>query len=450
VSAALAPDSEAAQRRCDRLVRKLQVEHRIPAVTAAVARADRPLWTAAVGAAAPGQPATEETAFRIGSITKTFTAVLIMQLRDRGLLDLDDPLSRHLDLPAHGELSLRRLLTHRSGLQREPPGDVWDTLRLPDPAGLLAELAQAERVLPPERRWHYSNLGYSLLGAVAAKLARGTWAEVLHDRLLRPLGLDRTGLQPTGAAATGYLVEAYSDVAHPEPVIDMAGVAPAAQLWSTAADLVRWAMFLAAPDPQILAATTVDEMCQLTTVIDNDDWRIGWGLGLILVHRGGRAVHCGHDGAMPGFLAGAYTRRSDKIAAVTLGSSGTASAAVDLPHALIEASLEADPLDVQPWRPADPPPDQLRSVLGLWWSEGIEFVFSWHGGRLEARSRQAPKAKPPAVFAQEGGDVLRGVSGREAGEALRLTRDPDGTVVTMHWAGYRCTRTQETFDRPRG
>ncbi len=442
--------TEQAHHRCDRLVRELQAEHRIPAVAAAVARADRPTWSVAVGEAAPGRPATTGTAFRIGSITKTFTAVLIMQLRDQGLLDLDDPLSCHLDVPAHGELSLRRLLTHRSGLQREPYGNVWDTLQLPDADRMVAELTRAERVLAPERRWHYSNLAYSLLGSLVSKKAGGTWEEVLCDRLLRPLGLQATGLQPRDPAATGYLVEAYSDVARPEPPVDMAGLAPAAQLWSTAEDLVRWAMFLVAPDPQVLAAATLEEMTQLSTVVDNDDWRAGWGLGLILVHRGGRTVHLGHDGAMPGFLAGAFVRRSDKIAAVTLGSSGTASATCDLPHALIEASLAEDPLDVRPWRPGEPPPEQLRSVLGVWWSEGMEYVFSWHDGHLEARGRQAAKGRPPAVFAVESDDVLRVVTGREAGEQLRLTRDGAGEVVMMHWATYPCTRTQETFSPPRG
>ncbi len=439
-----------ATRRCDRLVRQLQSEHRIPAVTAAVARADRPVWTVAVGDAAPGQPATAGTSFRIGSITKTFTAVLILQLRDEGLLDLDDPLARHLDVPAHGELTLRRLLTHRSGLQREPPGDVWDTMQPPATDRLVAELTRAERVLAPERRWHYSNLAYSLLGAAAAKLARGSWAEVVTDRLLGPLKLDRTTLAPGDPAATGYLVEAFSDVVHPQPPADMAGLAPAGQLWSTAEDLVRWAMFLGAPDPEILAPATLDEMWQLSTVTDNEEWRVGWGLGLILVHRGGRAVHAGHDGAMPGFLAGAYTRRSERIAAVALGSSGTASALCDLPHALIEASLAADPPDVPPWRPGPPPPGHLGSVLGPWWTEGIEFVFSWHDGHLEARARQAPEAKPPAVFAVETDDLLRVVTGREAGEWLRLTRDTGGEVVEMHWATYPCTRTQETFATPRG
>jgi len=437
--------------RCERLVRELQAEHRVPAVTAAVARNGRPLWATAIGEAEPGRPVTAGTAMRIGSITKTFTAVLVMALRDQGLLDLDDPLSRHLPGSAHGNLTLRSMLAHLSGLQREPPGDVWDVSTVPSIERLVDDLAQAERVLPPLRRWHYSNLAYSLLGEVVARVAGGTWAEVLHDRLLQPLGLDRTGLHPAGPAATGYLVEAYTDVAHAEPNTDLGGMTPAGQLWSTATDLARWGMFLADPDPAILSPATVQEMCQLQTLVDNDDRRVGWGLGLILVDRDGW-MHYGHSGAMPGFLAGLYVRSdaTDAVAAATMGSSGTASAVCDLPHALIEASVAADPPEIVAWRPGEAPPDSLAGALGVWWSEGMEFVFSWRAGRLEARARLAPAGKAPAVFAVESDDVLRGVSGREAGEQLRLTRDADGAVAEMHWATYPCTRTQQTFVGGRG
>jgi len=80
----------------------------------------------------------------------------------------------------------------------------------------------------------------------------------------------------------------------------------------------------------------------------------------------------------------------------------------------------------------------------------MEYVFSWHSERLEARARAAPAEKPPSVFAIESADLLRVVSGREAGEQLRLTRDERGTVVVMHWATYRCTRAQEGAEASRG
>jgi len=450
------------------MVRETQARERVPAVSAALHRADRPLWTFQVGTSGrPDAPLDERTRFRIGSVTKTFTAVLIMQCRDEGLLDLDDPISAHLKVPSHGELTIRRLLSHTSGLQREPYGDVWDTLQAPSAEQLLEDLVRAERVLPPGRRWHYSNLGYSLLGLAVGRLRGGTWAEVLSERILAPLGLRDISPEGGGRAAVGYLVDAYSDHVREEPPADFEGLAAAGQLWGTAADLARWGAFLADPesmdpDAAVLSPATLDEMRWPVTTIEDAVWGGGWGLGLILLPRDGRVVHVGHDGAMPGFLAGAYGRRGPAMptkpgspgtpramGAAVLGSSGTADATIALAHDLLATSVEHDPADIEPWTPGEPAPDTYRSALGRWWGEGFEFVFHWRDGSLRASATDAPPGKPPAVFAPVDGqpDVLRGISGRETGELLRLTRDPDtGAIVRMHWATYRFTRTQETFD----
>ncbi|MFF5057099.1 serine hydrolase domain-containing protein [Micromonospora sp. NPDC000663] len=443
----------------DRLVRRVQADARVPAVSAALHRADRPLWTCTVGDTGTDSPLGPGTQFRIGSVTKTFTAVLTLQCRDDGLLDLDDPVGRQLDLPAHGELTVRRLLSHTAGLQREPFGDVWDSLTAPDDARLVAELDRAERVLPTGRRFHYSNLGLAVLGQLVARLRGGTWAQTLDERVLTPLGLADTTVAPGPGAATGYLVDAYSDEAHPEPPTDFGAVGPAAQLWSTATDMARWAAFLADPaalDPAgvVLAPGTLDEMRWPVTTTDETLWGAGFGLGLILIPQGERVMHVGHDGAMPGFLAGVYGRRggdgtAGAMGAAVLGSSGTAAELFELPHRLLTEAVENDPADIEPWRPGAPAPAALRGLLGRWWGEGSEYVFSWHDGTLRARAERDPAGRPPAVFAPlpDRPDVYRTVSGREVGELLRLTRDDAGTVIRMHWATYRFTRHQETFDR---
>ncbi|MET7836016.1 serine hydrolase domain-containing protein [Micromonospora sediminicola] len=444
--------------RLDRMVRQAQAKGRIPAVSAALHRADRPLWTCAVGGTGNDTPLDAETVFRIGSVTKTFTATLVLQCRDDGLLDLDDPIGRHLNLPAHGELTVRRLLSHTAGLQREPHGDVWDSLRAPAVDELLADLTRVERVLPTGRRFHYSNLGMALLGELVARRRGGSWAEVLAERVLDPLGLTATGARPGERAATGFLVDEYSDEAHPEPPTDFGAVAPAAQLWSTAPDMARWAAFLADPramDPAgaVLAPATVEEMRWPLTTTDESLWAAGFGLGLILVPQPARVTHVGHDGAMPGFLAAVYGRRGGDgtpgaMGAAVLGSSGAGVEVFDLVHDLLAAAAEHDPAEIEPWRPGPPAPDHLRGMLGRWWGEGFEYVFSWHDGALRARGAGDPAGKPPAVFASlpDRPDVFRTVSGREVGELLRLTRDEKGVVVRMHWATYRFTRRQETFD----
>ncbi len=465
-------------RRLARLVQRTQADARIPALSVALHRADRPLWTFQVGTSGrPDVPLAPDTLFRMGSITKTFTAVMVMQCRDEGRLDLDDPISAHLPVPAHGDLTIRRLLSHTAGLQREPYGDVWDTLQAPEAEQMLADLIRVERVLPPARRYHYSNLGLSLLGHMVGRLRGGSWEEVLADRILRPLKLDDICVDPGERAAVGFLVDAYSDHARPEPASDFGAVSPAGQLWGSAADLSRWAAFLvdpAAVDPAgaVLAPSTLDEMRWPLTVTDETLWAGGFGLGLILVPQSAtlaeptnaakpevasgsqRVMHVGHDGAMPGFLAGAYGRLGGTgtpgaCGCAVLGSSGTATATVELPHQLLNAAVEEDPADVPMWTPGEAAAPPYRSILGRWWSEGFEFVFSWHDGSLQARRVVDPPGRAPAVFAPEAGeaDLMRTVSGREAGELLRLQRDPGtGAVTLMHWATYRFTRTQETFD----
>lgn len=434
---------------CERIIRTLQASERVPAVAATVARADRGPWSLYIGDAGGGAAVRPDTQFRIGSVTKTFTAVLVLQLRDAGMLDLDDTLDAHLPLPAHGQLTIRSVLNHTSGLQREPWGNLWDTLEIPDDGRLLDEVAKAEAVLSPRRRWHYSNLGYAMLGHLIAAKTGARWQEVLADRLLTPLGLTDTTVEPRQPTAQGYLVEAYSDHARPEPHFDLGGAAAAAQLWSTADDMARWALFLAQPDPAVLARSTLEEMYEPVVVTDPVHWHTGWGLGLMATPQGtgaDRAVDVGHNGAMPGFLAAVWCRRGVKIGAAVLGSSGVAGGITTAAHRLIAASLEHDPIDIEPFVIDGPVPGDYVGILGRWWSEGSEFVFGWHRGHLEGKSVHADADAPPAIFAFEAPDLLRTVSGREAGERLELFRGPDGRIELMRWASYRFTRDQQTFD----
>ena len=93
-----------------------------------------------------------------------------------------------------------------------------------------------------------------------------------------------------------------------------------------------------------------------------------------------------------------------------------------------------------------PPPEDVVPLLGVWWSEGHSFTFSWRGGRLEARPDMRPAWRPPSVFDRVEPDLWRTVSGRERGEWLRVRRDEDGAVVRLNWAGYPFTRGPEPFE----
>ena len=128
-----------------------------------------------------------------------------------------------------------------------------------------------------------------------------------------------------------------------------------------------------------------------------------------------------------------------------LTNTGTTATPEELALALAEATLELEPAEPEPWRPGEAPPDDVRPLLGRWWSEGEEFVFAWRGGRLEARAAALAAWRPPAVFEREGDDSWRTVSGRERGELLRVVRDEGGAVTKLYWATYPLTRDQRAF-----
>jgi CubicO group peptidase (beta-lactamase class C family) len=195
------PDSLTAE--LSRVVREAQAEHRLPSVSAAAVRDGEVVWeeTVGLGDADRSEAATPDHQYRIASITKTVTAVGILQLRDEGKLNLEDRLTRHVPEAKH-DPTIRGLLTHLSGIQREVPGEVWETLEMPTREELLPRLAEAEQVLAPGAFWHYSNLAFALLGEVLARGSGRSAEEYLDDRVLRPLGMARTTCNRRSPSAT--------------------------------------------------------------------------------------------------------------------------------------------------------------------------------------------------------------------------------------------------------
>ena len=437
-----APEGLAAALR--RTIVEAQVEKRVPSIAAAVVRDGEVVWADAVGLAdvEGGAEATPDHQYRIGSITKTFTAVAVMQLRAAGKLELEDTLDRFLDVPAHGTLTIRRMLAHASGLQREIPGEVWETLEFPQSTNeLLAKLGEAELVLAPGERWHYSNLAYTLLGEVIAKLGGMPYEDYVERRVLEPLGLSRTGFAPVEPTAIAYSTEPYTDVVHREPMLvdRTGGIAAAGQLWSTVGDLCRWASFLSDPDPDVLDPSALDLMTSVQSMADPYRWQLAWGVGLMLV-RSGDLIYCGHDGGMPGYLANVLASREERLGAAVLTNGGANVDPAGLSVSLLETTRERFPPETAAWRPGDDAPPELAAALGRWWSEGAEFVLRWHDGRLEMRWTEAAAWAPWARFEPLGDDRFRTVFGRERGELLRIVRDDEGTPTKLYWATYPMTR----------
>jgi CubicO group peptidase (beta-lactamase class C family) len=432
--------------RLERLVATAQSEQRIPSVSAAVFRDGDVLWRAALGSADAerGEEATPEHAYRIGSITKTFTAVCILQLRDAMVLGLDDPLRTHIPEAPPGP-TVADALSHLSGFQREPPGEIWETMIPPTREELLGGLEDAERVLRPGEAWHYSNLAFGLLGEVVARRTEGEYEPALRARVLEPLGLARTGFEPQPPSATGYFVDPYSDRVTVEPDPDVKGpVAAMGWLWSTVDDLARWADFLATGHDGVLARETLDEMARARTMADPAAWTLGWGLGLELYRRGER-VFAGHGGAMPGFLAGVCIHRPERTGAAVLCNTSTGADAEKLALDLAEAALDELPRAPEPWRPDGGAPADVAPMLGRWWSEGNELVLSWQGGRLRLEVVDGPPGLRVSWLRQEGDDRWRIEEGRELGELLRVVRDDGGAPAKLYVATYPLTRAPTPF-----
>jgi CubicO group peptidase (beta-lactamase class C family) len=278
---------------------------------------------------------------------------------------------------------------------------------------------------------------------VVARVSGTAFRDYVQSRLLGPLGLERTTWGPGERAALPYFVEPYSDSVRREPVLELGGKGGESGLYSTVGDLARWGAFLCEPDESVLKGSSVTEMHDLN-VMAEADWTLGWGLGIELWRRGER-IFGGHTGGFPGFLSILVYSRPERIGAILLTNSGNWPKLSPTGLGLAEAALEELAPDVEPWRPEQAPPAEIAPLLGRWWSEGSETIFSWRGGKLEARLADAPPDREPSVFEPAGDDRFRVVSGRERGEMLRVARDEHGEVVRLYWATYPFTRTPEIF-----
>jgi CubicO group peptidase (beta-lactamase class C family) len=423
----------------EQLLAAEQRTNRAPSIAAAVLRDGEVIWESAVGIAdvGTGVEATPDTQYRVGSITKTFTAVAIMQLRDAGKLDLEDTLDKHVEGAAH-KPTVRRLLSHASGLQRETQDDSWLTLRFAPADELLETLEKAEMVLPSGARFHYSNLAYALLGIVVERVSGMPYMDYVRERLFEPIGLTRLSFEPEPPAANGYIGQPYVDGVWNAVAVETGAWASAGQLWGTVGDLCRWGAFLADPDESVLAKKSAEEMRTVQVIWDHERWLAGYGLGLIL-RRDGERILAGHTGSMPGFIASLFFSPGEKVVAAALTNESRA-LIVDLDLSLARTTAEEWPVAPETWRVGEAPPEDVVPLLGPWFIESSQVTLAWREGKLEARSPTDADWEPPAIFERETEDRWRTVSGPEQGEALRIERGDDGAVTRLVWAGYPVTR----------
>ena len=431
-------------RRLEALLAVEQRSGRIPSVAAALTRDGSLVWRGSRGDAT-GEPGIRPTdlQYRIGSITKTMTAVLVLQLRDEGSLALNDPVSAYLPEmggPVAG-VSLRALLSHGAGIAAEPPGEWWERTE----GGTFVELGLSSLGRPFEvgATHHYSNVGYGVLGEVVARLDGRPWWECLSERLLQPLGMTRTSYDPFDPHAQGFSVAPYSPLLSEEPATDTGAMAPAGQVWSTVMDLATYADFLITGHRDVLPLSTLEEMSVPQSGSAADGLDAAYGLGLRLV-RGGAGLLVGHTGSMPGFQAGLFVDRKRRTGAVVLANSTTGLRTDRLPAELMETLERCEPTAPDVWESVDEVPAAVAELLGFWHWGNTARVVSWDGRTLRMQALRGPKED---VFALVDGRFV-GVSGHHHGEPLEVVRRPDGGVGHLVCSTFVLTREPYDPDAP--
>jgi CubicO group peptidase (beta-lactamase class C family) len=392
---------------------RVQRDGRAPSLVAGVVRDGGLAWSAGRGDVA--DPVTD-VQYRLGSISKTVTAVAVLRLRDEGRLDLDDPLEKHVPGTPLGDRTVGQLLSHLAGATAESPGGWWERV----PGGSLEELRLTgeDVVLGAARQFHYSNLGFGLLGELVARHRGRPWEDVVRDEVLGPLGMTRTAPRPTGRAARGSAVHPWADVVLAEPEHDAGVMAAAGQLWSTLADLGRFAVFLLGDTGDVLSPATLEEMAVPAGVDSSAPGWSAYGLGLQLVRVDGQVL-VGHGGSMPGFLAGVLVDRAEQTGGVMLAN--TTSGLDPLVPGLLADLRAAEPRVVEAWTPS-PPPVPL-DVLGIWfWGPAPHVLRAQPGGLLHLGPMTGRVGRASRFAPREDGTWV-GLDGYYAGETLRIAPD---------------------------
>ncbi|SFO34303.1 CubicO group peptidase, beta-lactamase class C family [Geodermatophilus obscurus] len=393
---------------------RVQRDGRAPSLVAGVVRDGGLAWSAGRGDVAG--PHTD-VQYRLGSISKTVTAVAVLRLRDEGRLHLDDPLDRHVPGTPLGDRSVGQLLSHLAGASAESPGGWWERV----PGGSLEDLALGgeDVVLGEARRFHYSNLGFGLLGELVARLRGRSWDDVVTGEVLLPLGMTRTTPRPSGRAAQGYAVHPWADVVLAEPEHHAGVMAAAGQLWATLADLARFAAFLLGDTGDVLDPGTLEEMAVPAGVDPSSPAWSAYGLGLQVLRVDGRTL-TGHGGSMPGFLAGVLVDREEGTGGVSLANT-TSGLDPGLVPGLLADLRAAEPRVAEPWRPS-PPPVPLDQ-LGVWyWGPAPSLLRAVAGGLLHLGPLPGRPGRASRFRGRDDGTWV-GLDGYYAGEVLRIAPD---------------------------
>lgn len=323
--------------RLDSALRELYESEQLPGVSAVISHHGELIWSQSKGYADldAGRAADADTVYHLGSLTKVFTAIMLMQLRDAGKLALEDRLDQFVPQVSQAGLppmTLKQLVSHTSGLPLMPPLEALsraieefpprlETLRnmtFPGIEEIIAALPQVELAARPGVDVSYSNLGVALLAHAMEHAAGEEYESYVRRRILRPLEMENSGFSASvrraANRATCYLPFGSPPQPAPFETKLIAGFTPTGGLWSSASDMSRFLAFLTGGEqgasPPVLAPASLRQMVELVASLDSSRYTgalgaggagIGWFLSTIQDHL--LAEHGGADPSTAAYLA---------------------------------------------------------------------------------------------------------------------------------------------------
>jgi CubicO group peptidase (beta-lactamase class C family) len=429
-----------------RRISQIVAERRVPGVSVGLVDDQELVWSEGFGYAdiASERRPDEHTIYGVGSITKTFTATAIVQLRDEGKLTLEDPIVRHIPEFASvkcrfgrvEDVTLRRLLTHHSGLQSEPVGLNWDTWEMKTIEEIVSDLPQTEVVIEPDSAFKYSNLGFALLGEVVSRASGRPYVEYTQQEMLEPLGMTASGFRLSDEQrpllATGYRWSPFSDVPPEEehPTVDLRGANSAGRLYSTVHDLAKWLSLQFCTDGQVRGSAQVLRGSSLREIHRPQYMEPDWNTGFCLAWGGPKIsgeVVLGHGGGVPGFVTQINFSPKHKLGFIALTNGGPASDIANVVADMTFAAVREAPAELQPWRPL-PTPAAWRLLLGRYTTPlgNVGSVVHRNGS---LRIVWDPNDPGLELEPTEDEKVFVAKDGRWAGEPVRFRVGTDGHVT---------------------
>lgn len=328
---------QAANLKVDDFVQSELKRQNIPGLALVVQQDGKVVYAKGYGYASLEQaiPATADQRFQIGSISKQFSAAAVMLLVEEGKMALDDRIGRYLGAvpPEWDAITVRHVLTHTSGLQRDVDPALEAIARAHGAyttEQVLAILKGYKPVTPPGAVYAYSNVGYDLMGVIIEKVTGSFYGDMIQNRIFKPLGMTTARIidfHDLSGIATGYRMEENKlkplDMAHMPVGLHLYYRSGAGGIEMSALDLAKWDASLSTE--KILKKSSIDQMWAPGALVDKgSNYTISYGLGWFMSdYNGHPKVY--HSGGMSAFTTDYLHFTNDKLTVIVLTNLGAVS-----------------------------------------------------------------------------------------------------------------------------